>query len=389
MEIPEDVLDCCIETFVPSYVDLRSPEKAANRLRKQKQKYYAYRGVHPSWVGQQYYTLTLVSEEPVRLSRTRKRKHVHTTAVVEPEHETILDDLLSRQDSLTTMMTAPSIHHAIAEARATGHNATHTENNTDTYSADYAIATTLEAPTSLTQLAGYWQHNAYFQSVPALPNPDHPTHVNMNLKLKLKTWTKRDNFEQKTYFSSGPDTRHSRGRRIRRDYTQRWENRMVERAMLRRGLRDNAIETPSDVEAMDICDCGCDWREWLDNWEELKDLVEGEDGTARVCETTSAYHWWSGALDREMEVEGESNTEQETTDERSEVFSVLESLLSSSEIVVVSRSQSQSYVDWDDDGGSVGLNDISDLVGALDEVEWDVVSDTGWSESAPVTGAEI
>ncbi|ETI25641.1 hypothetical protein G647_02415 [Cladophialophora carrionii CBS 160.54] len=52
--LADTVSQCDADTFVYAYRDLRSRRRPQNRHAKQSAKYYGYRGVHPSWVGQPY-----------------------------------------------------------------------------------------------------------------------------------------------------------------------------------------------------------------------------------------------------------------------------------------------------------------------------------------------
>ncbi|EXJ57323.1 hypothetical protein A1O7_07670 [Cladophialophora yegresii CBS 114405] len=54
--------DACV------YRDLRSHRRPDNRHAKQSAKYYGYRGVHPSWIGQPYFDITTGSQDPDRES---------------------------------------------------------------------------------------------------------------------------------------------------------------------------------------------------------------------------------------------------------------------------------------------------------------------------------
>lgn len=365
----KSIVDNNSEPFRPIYADLRSAEKAANRLRKQKQKYYAYRGAHPSWVGQQYYTLTLVSEEPATFRTSKEWKTHHATAVVETEHETLLDQLLRKQNIFTSMTLPPTIQHAVAEARTTGHNMPHSEHRHETLTPDYSAADTIEAPTSLTQLADAWQQNT--EALGTFPE----VNGDARFKLKIKKWTKRDNFEQKEHFSGGPDRRHSRSRRIREWNSQHYEIRRLGRAMRQRGTTRRGIEEdqqlalPSAVLALDVCGC------WVETGERCNVMDSELDSyTATDVDALPASETRDTAAAFDVGVENDDRQ-----DKTSEALSMLESLLASSEIVIVSSARSDVDLDVDDDCSSIDFDNMSDLADVIADIEWEMLSDSGLS----------
>ena len=394
MEIGEAPIDNRMDFLSTSHADLRSSEKAANRLRKQKQKYYAYRGVHPSWVGQLYYTLTLVSEETVTDGKRNKQKKSHATAVVENEHEALLEKILSRQDFPTSMTLASSIHQAISETRASRSTATNSAHGHETLSPQHSPSATLEAPTSFTQLTQSWEHNAEPLSDLLAQIP------NSRLKLKLKPWTKRDNFEQKEFFSSGPDRRHSKSRRIREWNSQHYDIRRLGRAARQQAAQRRDVEEEKEQAVH-----GVSIEQLLDGWGWNGDVFEYNPA---IFTRTGPGPWitWVPGPDASDDVtadddddadadadadaqEGNEDTT-EAVDERSEVLSMLESLLASSEIVIVARPRSDVH---GDDDSSVGFDldydNMSDLADAVADIEWEILSDCGQGhDSAPVTGAD-
>ncbi|KAK5093417.1 hypothetical protein LTR70_004777 [Exophiala xenobiotica] len=440
MELIEGPDTGCNEPAAPTHVDLRSAEKAANRLRKQKQKYYAYRGVHPSWVGRQYYALTLVSEEPVAFpknknkNKSKKTKRLHPTAVVETEHEALLDELLTKPYSLTSMTLPGSIHQAIAEAHAAGYTTTHPDHKheTSTAPADNAYADTdtdtdtIDAPMSLARLTETWHYPSKSTSnlispppSPSLPGTNTPR---FKLKLKVKTWTKRDNFEHKEYFSAGPDRRHSKSRRVREWRSQHCEMQRLERTARQRGAAGTAMRKEAEEEMVvkrrdwnwsgngDVTEYYCATYTrplWPGRIMYLEELGVGEaDAEIESTDTDTArrgltggswlYPTWhvdgggdgdsTAAVDEQAEIQVDGREDEGIGDEWFETLymsmsmsvSLLESLLASSEIVVVSQPQPQprSEVDVDDDSGSIDIDfvaDLADVVADSDiDIEWDV-----------------
>lgn len=407
----------CNEPLAPTHVDLRSAEKAANRLRKQKQKHYAYRGVHPSWVGRQYYTLTLVSEEPVTFpkNKNKKTKRLHSTPVVETEQEAILDELLTKPYSLTSMTLPGAIHHAIAEARAAGYTPTHPDHKHETHtaSAEHAYADTgtdtIDAPMSLARVTGTWHYSSNSKPISQPPSPSLPSPNTPRFKLKLKTWTKRDNFEHKEYFSAGPDRRHSKSRRVREWRSQHVEMQRLGRTARQRGAAGRAMR--EEGEEMVV-------RGWDRNWSGNGDVFEydcakyarprwpgrimyleelgGEDDDAEIesngnaGRSVSVGSWlhptWhvessddgdgddTAGVDDQAEIQVEGREDEDIGDERfgtlSMVMSMLESLLASSEIVVVSRPRADADADID----VMSKSDLTDVVADID-IEWDMLSD--------------
>jgi len=318
MELIEGPDTGCNEPAAPTHVDLRSAEKAANRLRKQKQKYYAYRGVHPSWVGRQYYALTLVSEEPVAFpknkNKNKKTKRLHPTAVVETEHEALLDELLTKPYSLTGMSLPGSIHQAIAEAHAAGYTTTQPDHKheTSTAPADNAYADTdtdtdtIDAPMSLARLTKTWHYPSKSAStlISQPPSPSLPgtNTTRFKLKLKVKTWTKRDNFEHKEYFSAGPDRRHSKSRRVREWRSQHCEMQRLGRTARQRGAAGSAMRKEAEEEMV------VGRWDWSWNWSGNGDVTEYD------CATYVRPLWPGRIMYLEELGVGEADAEIESTD---------------------------------------------------------------------------
>lgn len=198
--------------------DLRAQEKADNRIRKQKQKYYGYRGVKPSWVGQEYYNVTLVTENTVSWMKSRKTKPktFHPAVVIEKELPTGLPELLPSYVSWGMRFLDPYIHLAVAEARGNSKNI-HPERIHEALTPSYADVDTIEAPNSLARVPE--DLNKIMSKFPS----------DARWKLKVRTWTKKDSFKNKDFFTGGPDIRHSRSRRFRERRCQKWNLRSLQR----------------------------------------------------------------------------------------------------------------------------------------------------------------
>ena len=388
---------------LPTHADLRSAEKAANRVRKQTQKYYGYRAVHPSWVGQQYYDLTLVSEEPVTLPKHQRRTEPDALGVVETEHEDLMNKLTDKLDFSIYWSLISFIHHAIVEAQTSGQDTatiqteheheTSTMNDTANDTTEDTTGHTYDATTSLAPLT----HTYPLSTVLAGTNTNPPTH---KLKLKLKTWTKADNFNLKEHFSGGPDIRHSKPRRIRERSSNHYDIVRLGRGQKQRGgvvregregkeyaalARENERWQPwlypekgrviACCETWSLAQC-CPWcmqfpQEFGED--EGGDEREGVDWRRDIADKAYGEEIYAG---------------DDVADERSEALSMFESLLASSEIVIVSRPRSEAGDDDDDDSSSVGFDDMSDLADSIVDVEWEMLSSAGQSDSASVTGAE-
>jgi len=362
-----DGLDVCDDPLSPTHADLRSSEKAANRQRKQKQKYYAYRGVHPSWVGQQYYTLTLVSEEPLALAANQKTTQPHPPAVVETEHEDLLNKLLKRQHSLIDMTLPGSILQAVAEARAAGYTPTHPASKHERHTSgsahtDTDIDTiTNAAPISLTRLTETLHDTDLSEHQPHLPT----TPPKYRLKLKVATWTKHDNFAHKERFIVGPDRRHSRSRRIREWMNRHTEAERLGRTARQRGQLGRAIREEEEQEVV-VCS--------------HRDISIGGAGAGAGAGTLGSDCARPGPVTCPTEDDTADGAEHVET-EADGTLSVLESLLGSAEAVVVSRARSDADADAQDDSSSIEFDimsdsDLADVLGGID-IEWDMLSDVG------------
>lgn len=353
-----DGLDVCDDPLSPTHADLRSSEKAANRQRKQKQKYYAYRGVHPSWIGQQYYTLTLVSEEPLALAANQKTKQPHAPAVVETEHEDLLNQLLKRQHSLIDMTLPGSIHQALAEARAAGYTPAHPTSKHERHTAGSADTDTLTtaAPISLTRLT---------ETLHGIAPPEHQPHLpKYKLKIKVATWTKHDNFAHKEHFIVGPDRRHSRSRRIREWMNRHTEAERLGRTARQRGQQGRAIREEEEEEEQEVV---------VDSDRDIS-----IDGAGAGAGTLGSDRARPGPVTCPGEDDTADGAEQAET-VADGTLSVLESLLGSAEAVVASRTR----LDADAEDGSSSIefdvmsdSDLADILGGID-IEWDMLSDVG------------
>lgn len=347
-----------------SHRDLRAEERAVNRERKQKQKYYAYRGVKPSWVGQHYYDLIVVREENVDFKRNRKTKKFCSSVVVEHELPIRLDDVLSRQLPFYQSYAAAYITHAINENTEKHKYLTPLNTNTETLveSADLT-ALFRQCAVSGADLKG------------------------LRVKLKVRIWTKRDNFCQKEFFVGGPDVRHHRGKRRvrerhckkRTEHDQQRDNRS--HAIQRRAVEEANFTVPDkwgcvwgDPEAQDSMSNTIFW-DYGNAGHNIWEYGEEEPGTddlirARLAGETDqspAYHMRWTALQRQAAAPtitegGESSFDDELWDD----FALS---LNSSEIIFVQRDETEGLVDVDA---------LSDLADAFDD--WDLVSDS----SSPV-----
>ncbi|KAJ9662465.1 hypothetical protein H2198_001354 [Neophaeococcomyces mojaviensis] len=198
----------------PMHRDIRSREKALNRRRKQSQKYYGYRGVKPSWVGQKYYTLAFVPIEDTKaatkLKHTRGTRASHKKDVSNPRangfHDTdecLLDEVIMTkfEDGFenwiwNTFYYDNYINLCASEARG---------NKTLTH-----------APVTLSSLESTLRDSQDpTETIPKLP-------ADQKIVFTLATWTKQDNFAQKETGIYPLDRRHHRGKRYREKCSRKW-----------------------------------------------------------------------------------------------------------------------------------------------------------------------
>lgn len=350
-----------------AYRDFRAQERADNRIRKQKQKYYGYRGVKTSWVGQQYYDITLVSEDTIGDS------------VMEREHSEELQDILENHQSCALLWWYIPAHIEMA---------VHELKTSDTNVTLDALPSAIDIRSALEELA--------------VQNP--------HMKLKVRTWTKQDNFSQKESFINGPDRRHSRGkRRIRERHLQKWHSRDLGRNMrsqtrtLRHceyekyneaywrredeavgigGCCEICVAAPSVVEQIGFEDIDEEIERREDpSWDEDED--DTLDPVYLDHYPWSTFDWRNHFFRRQIELYATrfvvsrrmhksiyTPIESEAGDDEGEFWVDFARSLSSSEIVIAPR------IGEDTDGESTfsDFDDMSDLVEAIVEIEWDVLS---------------
>lgn len=334
--------------------DLRSPSKAKDRYRKQKQKYYAHRAVHPSWVGQPYYTLVPVTEETVSWAKEKRTHRFHAAEVIEIEHQDLADMMRCNvafpfSDTLDSI-----IEHAISEIRnpLTPRERTfYADGRHVAYTPDFDRVHTLEAPRALSVI-----DRTIFSAGRRMPWPE-----NVRFKLKICQWTKQDNFDHKERFTWGPDRRHHKSRRIREKGLQKWTL-----SCLGRKTKQKSAEERAAAQAAD--DCAED-REVLASWASPEDGCElCKDGAAHQVQVEIATS--PPSMADEDDEEPQSATSEGSL---SETFSLLESQLSSSAVVI------QVGGGEDDTDSLVDVDALSDIDGAFYELdlEWEIVSDSG------------
>lgn len=232
--------------------DLRSCQKALHRQRKQSQKYYGYRGVKPSWVGQKYYTFVLV---PNKDSKTLP--NIKSTSTTRVSRNIDVCDLQSKRfqprDAHVSDENTPiklydkfgdwawkTLYHdnyaalCVAEARAKG--------------------TLTHAPAALSSLECALRNLDYFpDTASAIP-------ASQKVVLTLETWTKQDNFAQKDIGIYPLCSRHHRGKKYREKGCRK-EN--VKK--LRRGAKSLNVER---TERDEIAQTRGMWM-----WEEEQPLI--------------------------------------------------------------------------------------------------------------------
>lgn len=229
----------------PIHRDLRSYEKALNRQRKQSQKYYGYRGVKPSWVGQKYYTLVLTPNgntethtKPTHNHNTRNSRDKEVFNQQIQRSDTIDQPLINQNTSTdlrhelgywpwSVFYHENSVQLCIAEARA---------NNSLTH-----------APTALSNLESTLRYNQQYTSY-----IKHPLSPNHTITLALKTWTKEDNFTIKDIGIYPLDRRHHHGKKYREKASMKYNV-----AHLRRDAKSVGAQR---LECAEIATSG--W--WLD-----------------------------------------------------------------------------------------------------------------------------
>lgn len=372
-----------MDTMEPDFglhKDFRSSSVPNKRRRKTLTKYYSFRAVHPSWVGQSYYTLQLVSST-VHTARIAPKKpqqetpDFYITHIVEREEPALLETL--RRDhpgwySFHPLALLPEVHIAIAQAK----NA-----DPDSYPIVLSEPDFIE-PDDLTDPPN-------IERVPIEPPGAYPPTMpdNLHLKLRLKIWTKTDNYENSTNFWWGPDRRHHRGkRRVREKHLQKWNEKCLGRGMRepQRQLRWE-IDSSYTYGVLDVGSWPCrrwdswvsgvdttywDWDDenWLGTgwWDDDGEVADEECGwgdrwTERVDQVEVIYkvsQWRQLWCDYEgmAEMEGSEDEGEEDT------FSV------GSDVVILERVTNEE-VDMD-------LDMMSDLAEVLVDEEWDVLSYT-------------
>lgn len=342
--------------------DLRAEERVINRERKQKQKYCAYRGVKPSWVGQKYYDLVVVKEEVIQFTKSRKTRKFYPSVVVEHELSDDLDRVVATPLPFSSWYAAAYIAQAIAEKRIAEHIPKYIS-----YTPQHTDIDTLEAPLTLSRLP---------QQCAVSPANLH----NSRLKLKLRVWTKRDNFEQKDFFIGGPDRRHHRGkRRVREKHLQKWNEHDLQRdnrshATLAHDIDEENFSMLNWASTIRSDPKGSlsDTVFWDPGFEGHNILLFGEEepGTdelvrARLAgevDECPAYRIRGAVLERQHSAS--SITEEDSSSLVAELWDEFAWSLNSSEIIFVNRDDTDSLVDVDK---------LSDLADAFED--WDMVSE--------------
>lgn len=198
-----------VSELFDQYRDFRSGQKAINRERKQSQKYYGYRGVKPSWIGQKFYTLVVLPTEETEInshSDLHPRSRQSNIAVRRPKYLSQFENENEIQQPRELRDLYPntiwtSIYH----------------NNYVSLGASEACANdSLDCvPQTLTLLnddladpLNYWNGDSSDRSFPKIM-------PNTTVALATRTWTKQDNFAMKEFGIWPLDRRHHRGKKHR------------------------------------------------------------------------------------------------------------------------------------------------------------------------------
>lgn len=353
--------------------DFRSPSIPKQRRCKTSNKYYSYRAVHPSWVGQSYYTLHLVSStvHTVRVGPQNSRNrtpHICVTHVTEQDEPALLETL--RQDhgwhSFHPLWLESEIHVAVAQAKHV---------NVESYpivvsDSGLAASEDPENPRNIERIS----INPPSAYPPTMPD-------NLHLKLRVRKWTKKDNYTDATKFWCGPDRRHSRGKRSYRErHLQKWNEKELGRGMRERTTRLKWERTescrynyePRYTKVWDNWMSDCDTTYWdmdSENWlgtgwwdDDGYEADEGEwhGGYHAVEREDEADVIYKVSQWRQLWCDYEGMAEMEGCEVEDDTFSV------GSDVVVLEH-----IVDLDAD-----LDMMSDVAEVLVQEEWDVVPDT-------------
>lgn len=372
----------CMDPEFGSYRDFRSPAVPKQRRKEKRAKYYHYRAVHPSWIGQKYYTLRVVSStiHTVRVKPNTLRYETpifHVTHVIEKE-EPLLFEQLNHSSSpwvyYRPLWLPSQTHEAVAQARAA-----------DVNSYPIVVPDPRTTPCNIAKQIDHEDSNdpRSLERVPIDPPAPFPDNMpdNLHLKLQVKTWTKQDNFADKEYFTGGPDRRHHRGkRRVREKRHQKWHEKELGRGQKQCSrFRKNEIAGYEQYE----------YKIWDENFESADYLLEAL-GSASMDDATIWWDCgWPGSNWRD--IDGDAWSEDEHwIDIYTERFDHLELLYK----VVDWRRMNCDYegmAEYEDDTVSVGsgvivlqrivdvdddVDAMSDLAEVIAQEEWDMLSET-------------
>lgn len=370
--------------------DFRSPSVPEQRRRKDTVKYYSYRAVHPSWVGQQYYTIHLVSSTIHTLKiKPKSLQHeaaaVHVTHVTEKDEPALLETLTESRSlwSYFNPWWLPSqVHLAVAQAKVA---------DIDSY--PVVVPNTQTTPINSDSLFDIDdpKNPRSIERIPIDPPAPYPDTMpdNLHLKLRLNTWTKKDNYDTKSFYTWGPDRRHHHGKRkVREKHLQKWNDKTLGRGQRQKSqrikyevsgyggpLHDHWMlydHKPYDEwdDEEDIFTCYFDWiSTWRGSgWPDI-------DGDAWSEDEHYCHDHWSGRIDQEKLIWKIVRWRQERCDyEKMAEFEFEgavdeeDTISVDSDVVVLER-----VVDINTDAD---VDVMSDLAEVIVQEEWDMLSDT-------------